>query len=204
MSGKNKINGFMKHKRIIIIGLLAVGFIFLILLVYILTYVNNKPKPFSGDANVKITNKCDDFTLSVVAESIKLNDKSNGKGNIELRATIRELKSTGVARISDARITFEAHSNWTTKTDISGSSVSFNNGNTLTPGSEWSATSTLNLGINYPVKVMPLVKVKSPIIYAKVNYTRTPNSQSIASTQETVYYKLTYNQYYVDGVTVLK
>ena len=203
MSGKNTINGIMKHKRIIVIGLLALGLIALIMLTYILTYVNNKPKPFKDDKNVKITNKCDYFTLNVVAESIKLKDANGGKGSIELRATIKELKSTDVAKISDASVTFEAHTNWTTKTDVIGSKTSFNSGNTLTPGSEWNASSTLNLGLNYPVKVMPLVKVKKPIIYAKVSYKRlsTVTNQTY---EENVYYKFTYSQYYVDGVTVLK
>ena len=107
--------------------------------------------------NVKITNKCNDFKLSVVAESIQLNNKKDGKGKIELRATITELKSSDIAKISNANVTFEAHSNWTTKTDAFGSSSSFNSGNTLTPGSEWNVSSTLNLGTNYPVKVIPLI-----------------------------------------------
>ena len=202
MSGKNTLNGIMKHKRIIVIGLLALGLIVLIMLTYILTYANNKPKPFKDDTNVKITNKCEYFTLTVVADSIKLNDKSNSKSSIELRAVIKELKSTDVAKISDAKITFEAHTNWTTKTDATGSSTSFNSGNTLTPGSEWNATSTLNLGINYPVKVMPLVKVKKPTIYAKVSYKRlsTATNQTF---EETVYYKFTYSQY-VTSNTVFK
>jgi len=201
MSGKNKINGFMKHKRLIIIGLIAVGFILLIFLTYILTYANNKPKPFKEDKHVKFTNKCNYFTFTVEADSIKLQDKNTGKGQIEITGKISSVQNGN--SISNVTVTYELHTNWTTKTEVTGKSAKFNDGNKLTPGVQngYTASTTFDLGINYPVKVLPLVKVKSPTIYAKVTFTRkNVNDESI---QETIYYKFTYSQYYVDGHTTI-
>ena len=201
MSGKNKINGFMKHKRLIIIGLLAIGFILLIFLTYLLTYVNNKPKPFKDDKNVKITNKCNYFTFSIEADTINLNDKNKGKGEIEITGKVSNIQNGN--SISNVTVNYELHTNWTSKTETNSQTATFNNGNKLTPGIQngYTTNTVFNLEVNYPIKVLPLVKVKAPIIYAKVTFTRkNVNDESI---QETIYYKFTYSQYYVDGHTTI-
>lgn len=195
---ENKINRILKHKRIIIIGLLALGLIILIMLTYILTYASNKPKPFSKDTNVKFTNKCEYFDLDLEAETVCLKSTSQDKSNIQFRATIKNLKT----KLTDTKISFEVHSHWTTKTEVTETSLtSFNNGGTLTTSSEWTVEPKVSLNVNYPVRVLPLVSVKKPTIYAKVTYTRI--SVSNEKITESVYYKLTYSQY-VNKNTVFK
>ena len=204
MSKKESINNFLKHKRLIIVSLLAIGFIVLILLIYVLTYANNKPKPFASDSNVKITNKCDYFTFSVVAEEIDLKGSSDGKPSLDVKGKITNLSE----KITNVTVSYEVHTNWTTKTDFTSSnSTNFNSGNALTPSTTseyYSDLYTLNLSAKYPVKVMPLVRVKKPTLYAKVTYTRNkPDSMhgEGGTVTESVYYKLSYNDYYVDGIT---
>ncbi len=201
-----KMNNIMKHKRILFLGFILVGFIVLIFLVYILTYANNKPKPFKEDKGVKITNKCKYFKFNVVADTIQLKANGSTVPTIECRGKITELSE----KISNVTMALEVHTNWTTKTDVTGSSaVSFKDGGKLNPGQNeyYSNTSTLKLGVNYPVRTLPLVTISKPTIYAKVTYTRTTPASSIGDGEEvteTVYYKVTYSHYYVDGVTTLK
>ena len=194
MSKKESINNFLKHKRLIIISLVAIGLIVMIMLVYILTYTTNKPKAFTKDTNVKIKNKCDYFDFSVVADEVDLKG-NDGKPNLILKGKISNLKDN----ISNASVTFEVHTNWTTKTDVSNtSSVSFNSGKTITANTDetYSTQSTVNLSVSYPVKVIPLVRVKTPTVYAKVTFDRkTPEDMkgNIETVTETVYYKFSYN-----------
>lgn len=205
MSKKDTVNNIMKHKRLIIISLLAAGIILMILLVYILTYVNNKPKPFASDSNVKITNKCDYFDFTVEAVTIQLKESSKGANDaqIKYRGTITNVKE----KVSNVKLSVEIHTNWTTKTDNTGSEASFTT-TTLNNSTSTYHTSdtTIKLGNGYPVKVMPLVRVKKPTIYAKVTFdVATPASMHGESGTETltVYYKIPYSQYYVDGFTTL-
>lgn len=207
MSKKESINKLLKHKRIIIVSLLAIGLIVMIMLIYILTYANNKPKPFSNDKNVKITNKCEYFDFTVFAEELDLKGV-DGKPSMDVKGKITNLKE----KISDVKVAFEVHSNWTTKTDVSESSVSFNSGKTLNPttttiDSYYSDKSSIGLLVSYPVKVLPLVRVKNPTVYAKVTYTRTkPDSMhgEGGTVTESVYYKIGFNEYCVKDITVIK
>ena len=207
MSKKESINKLLKHKRIIIVSLLAIGLIIMIMLIYILTYANNKPKPFSSDKNVKITNKCDYFDFTVFAEELDLKGIDD-KPSMDVKGKITNLKE----KISDVKVSFEVHTNWTTKTDVSDSSVSFNSGKTLNPTSSsvdayYSDIKTIGLLVKYPVKVIPLVRVKNPTVYAKVTYTRTkPDSMhgEGGTVTESVYYKFNFSDYCVDDITVIK
>ena len=207
MSKKESINKVLKHKRIIIVSLLAIGLIVMIMLIYILTYANNKPKPFSDDKNVKITNKCEYFDFTVFAEELDLKG-IDGKPNMDVKGKITNLKE----KISDVKVSFEVHTNWTTKTDVTESSVSFNSGKTLNPttttiDSYYSDKSSIGLLVSYPVKVLPLVRVKNPTVYAKVTYTRTkPDSMhgEGGTVTESVYYKICFSEYCVDDITVIK
>ncbi len=200
MSKKETINNVMKHKRIIIFSLIIIGLIILIMLVYILTYANNKPKAFTSDKNVKITNKCDYFDFTAVADEISL--KENPK--IKLKGKISNVDTD--YKISEVNVTFEVHTNWTNKTDVTdSSSYKFNDGKTLTNHTSdyYSTSCTLNLKQSYPVKVMPLVKVNKPTVYAKVSYTRTTPASAVdpdgGKVTETVYYKICYNDlFYAD------
>ena len=72
MAKTEKINNILKHKRIIFFSLVLFGLVLLIVLIYVLTYVNNKPKPFSTDEKVKITNKSDCFDFNIEAVKIAL------------------------------------------------------------------------------------------------------------------------------------
>ncbi len=201
-----KMNNIMKHKRILFFGFILVGFIVLIFLIYILTYANNKPKPFKEDKGVKITNKCKHFKFNLVADTIQLKANGSSTPTIECRGKITSLGE----KISNVTLSLEVHTNWTTKTDVSGgNNVSFNNGNKLNPGQNeyYSDTSKIKLGVNYPVRTLPLVTISKPTIYAKITYTRTTPESSAGGGEEvteTVYYKFSYSQYYVDGVTTLK
>ena len=208
MSKKESINKLLKHKRIIIISLLAIGLIIMIMLIYILTYANNKPKPFSSDKNVKITNKCEYFDFTVLAEELDFKG-SDGKPSMDVKGKISNLKE----KISDVKVSFEVHTNWTTKTDVTDSStVSFSSGKTLNPtsttiDSHYSDKQSISLLVSYPVKVIPLVRVKNPTIYAKVTYTRTkPDSMhgEGGTVTESVYYKIGFNEYCDDIITVIK
>ena len=207
MSKKENINNILKHKRIIIVSLLAIGLIILIMLIYILTYANNKPKPFSNDKNVKITNKCEYFNFTVFAEELDFKG-TDGKPSMDVKGKITDLKE----KISDVKVTYEVHTNWTTKTDVSATSANFSSGNTLNPTSTtidsyYSDKLTLNLQVNYPVNVIPLVRIKNPTIYAKVTFNRTkPNSMygEGETVTETVYYKFSFNEYYDKDITIIK
>ena len=206
MSKKETINNVLKHKRIIIISLVLIGLIIMIMLVYILTYANNKPKYFTSDSNVKITNKCEYFDFTCVAEEIDLKGQNTSSSpQIKLKGKISNTKE----KVSDVKVTFEVHTNWTTKTDVTGSEVSFNDGKALpisTTTDYYTSNTTLSLKVAYPVKVMPLVRVKKPTIYAKVTYTRpTPASAKAdaGTVTETVYYKIAYSTYCTDTTTVI-
>ena len=174
----------------------------MVMLVYILTYANNKPKPFSSDTNVKIVKQCDYFDFTAVADEIDL--KTNKKLKVKGKITNVQTKLT------DVKVTFEVHTNWTTKTDVTGSECKFNEGKAINPSTTtetYSTQSSLDLKVTYPVKVMPLVKVKKPILYAKVTYTRETPATTISdrgTVTETVYYKISYSTYCVDGITVIK
>ena len=205
MSKKETVNNFLKHKRLIIISLLAIGLIVMIMLIYILTYANNKPKPFANDSKVKITNKCDYFDFTVEAVTIQLKDPNSNGGKIECRGKITNVKE----KVSNVKMSVEVHTNWTTKTDVSAKDASFST-TTLTPSSSseyLTSNTTLSLGVNYPYKVLPLVRVKKPTMYVKVTFNRTTPSSMRGGGEtvtETVYYKIPYSQYYVDGFTTLK
>ena len=204
MSKKETFNSIIKHKRTIIFSLIALGLIILIMLIYVLTYANNKPKAFKSDSNVKIKNKCEYFDLQIVAEEISL--KSDPY--LKLKGIITNVKKE--AKISNVTITFEAHTNWTSKTDATSSSeYSFYDKKTLIdPKSEYpSDVCKLSLNMAYPVTVLPLVKVKHPTVYAKVSYTRATPATTInpsgGTTTEVVYYKVCYNDLF-DGNTIVK
>lgn len=200
MSKKETINNVMKHKRIIIFSLLIIGLFVLIMLIYILTYANNKPKAFTSDTKVKITNKCDYFDFTVVADEISLKDNPK----IKMKGKISNVDTD--YKISDVNVKFEVHTNWTNKTDVTDSSTyKFNDGKTLTNHTSdyFSTSCSLGLKMAYPVKVIPFVKVKKPTVYAKVTYTRSTPASVInpdgGSVTESVYYKISYSDlFYAD------
>lgn len=205
MANKEKINNFLKHKRLIIISLVAIGFIVLVFLVYLLTYVNNKPKPFASDSNVKITNKCEYFDFTVVADEIDLDGSNNSsKPTMSVKGQFTNVKE----KLTNVTCTFEVHTNWTTKTDTTASDASVSG--TLTPSTTseyYTDKATISLLEKYPFRVMPLVKVNKPTLYVKITYTRQKPETITGETgtvTETVYYKLGYSNYYKDGITILK
>lgn len=199
MANEKKVSSLLKHKRIIIVSLVLIGLFLMILLTYVLTYVNNKPKPFKDDGKVKISNKCDYFTLDVVAEKISFDGT---KPQMDLRADMSNVKAT----LTNVSIQFEVNNYWTSKGNTTSSSTSFNSGNKITPTTTttYNASTTLNLNIVYPIKVMPLVRVKHPTIFAKVTYERKlPDSMNGegGKVNEVVYYRFTYSDYCTNDTT---
>lgn len=199
MASEKKVSSLLKHKRIIIASLLLIGLIVMIFLTYLLTYINNKPKPFKDDKNVKIVSKNNYFTLDVVAEKISF---KGDKPKIELRADLSNIKST----LSNVKIEYEVNNYWTSKGNATGSSTSFNNGNKINPTTTttYNATSTINLNITYPISVLPLVKVKHPTIFAKISYDRKlPDSMAGegGTVSEISYYRFTYSDYCTNDTT---
>ena len=204
MGSDNKINKFLKHKRLIILGLIFIGFIVMVFLVYLLTYTNNKPKAFVDDKNVKITNKCDYFDFNIKTEHVKWKNGST-TGEIKCQGEFNNVSQT----LTDVSVKFEIHNNWTDKGDYtSDSEHKVNDGKSITSSTTtyYSANATIKLNIDYPIKVLPLVKVKKPTLYAKVTYTRKkPDSikGSGDTITESVYYRFSFNQY-VDNDTDVK
>ena len=178
----------------------------MIMLIYILTYANNKPKPFAKDSKVKITNKCDYFDFTVEATTIQLKAAGSTNAQIEYRGKISNVKE----KVSNVKMSVEIHTNWTTKTDVSASEASFSK-DTLTPTSSsedsyFTSEKTVNLGVSYPYKVMPLVRVKKPTMYVKVTFDRTKPSSMHGeggTVTETVYYKIAYSTYCTNTTTVI-
>lgn len=196
MANKAKANNILKHKRIIICSLLALGLIVLVALIYILTYANNKPKPFKDDSNVKISKNCKYFDFSLEAKKISFKG-SNPK--ISLYAEISGIKERDVFR--DVKVSYEAANNWTDKGSATSTDNSFNSGEDLrhsTLTSSYINETDLSLNQQYPIKVMPLVKVKHPIIYVKLTFMRKTNDSMQGSgsfVNEVVYLKYTYSDY---------
>ena len=204
MANNKKINGFLKHKRIIIFSLVAIGLLLMIFLTYILTYANNKPKPFSDDDNVKVVKKCEYFDFNCVADEISLGKTSY----IKVFGEIRNVTQT----LSDVEVTFEVRNNWTSKGEYTSDSAhKIASGEIIHPTksseeAKVSATTKLSLNTVYPIKVLPLVKVSKPIIYAKVKYSRKlPDSREGKGgfVEEIVYLKFTYNDYVTSSTTVI-
>ena len=203
MAKAEKINNFLKHKRIIFCSLIFIGLIVMIFLIYILTYANNKPKPFKDDENVKITNKCDYFTFKCVAKTMDINNKSNP--TMEIDSEISNITTT----VKNVHVYYEVHNNWTSAgyyKDSNGKEIESGNALTPTTTKTYIETTTLSLPTAYPIKALPLVRVKHPILYAKITFDRklpdSSNGQTAYRT-ETVYYKITYSTY-VDNTTVFK
>ena len=153
--------------------------------------------------------QCDYFDFTVEAVTIQLKESSKGAkdAKIKYRGTITNVKE----KVSNVKMNIEIHTNWTTKTDNSGSEISFTS-STLTPTSSsvdayHTSDTTIKLDQGYPVKVMPLVRVKKPIMYAKVTFeVNKPSSMhgDGGTETKTVYYKIPYSQYYVDGFTTIQ
>ena len=200
MANEKKINAFFKHKRLIIIGLVLIGLIVMIILTYILTYTSNLPKAFKEDkANkeLNIVKKCDYFKFDCVATDIHLT-KDSKSPYIKVVGEISNVTET----ITNVTVKFEMHNKWTSKDSYtSDSDHKFNSGNPIsaTTTSTFESTSAnMTLTNSYPLKVLPLVRVKSPIIYAKVTYTRKlPDSAKGkgGNITEVVFYTFTYNDY---------
>lgn len=202
---EKKINSFLKHKRLIFIGLILIGLLVMILLTYVLTYTTNKPKGFKDDKldeHVTVVKKCDYFKFNCVAEEIGL---AKDNSYLKLVGEISNVTNT----ISDVTVTFEVHNNWTKKgAYTSDSEHKINSGNKIKPTTTttYSTTSTkISLNTKYPIKVLPLVRVNNPIVFAKVSYSRElPESMAGKGSyvQEVVYYSFTYNEY-VSSRTVI-
>ena len=170
----------------------------MILLTYILTYASNKPKGFKDDKldeNVTVVKKCDYFKFECVADEINLK-KDNSY--IKLIGEISNVTQT----ITDVSVKFEVHNNWTKKGSYtSDSDHKINSGNNITPTTKttYETTSTkISLNTKYPIKVLPLIRVNSPIVFAKVSYSRkVPDSMNGKGgyVQEVVYYRFTYSDY---------
>lgn len=187
-----------KYKLFIFAGLILVGLIIMIFLIYILTYVNNKPKAFRNDKNVKITNKSDYFTFNCYASKIKWD------GSITLVAEVGEVKTT--SQIRDVTVTFELHNNWTSKGDYTNDSEhKINSGNAITKSSTgfFTAEAQINFPTTYPIKALPFVKVSHPIVYAKVSYVRklpdTSKGDAGYSETEYAYYAFSFSEYATDN-----
>lgn len=201
--GKSKINDFMKHKRLIIIGLILIGFLILIITFYMLTFINNKPVLF-GDKKNKVSKSSKYFDFTVIASEIKLkNDSVNG--SIKCSGVISNLKED----IKNVSVEFEVHTNWTNETDYANTKTfKIESGNTLkssTTTQYVSDTCTLQIDDDYPYKVkgVPFVKINHPTIYAKVTYTRVkPTSLSEEDRTETLYFKIPYSEYCTDVTPV--
>lgn len=177
----------------------------MIFLTYILTYANNKPKAFKDDKNVKIVKKCDYFDFDCYASEISF---QKGNGKTQYIKLVSEISNT-TQKISNVTVKYEIHNNWTSKGDYtSDSDHKFNSGNDIpktTTTTFQSATASINLTNPYPIKVLPLVRVKNPTVYAKVTYTRKlPDSMAGEgkTVTESVYFSFTYSKY-VDGRTTI-
>lgn len=192
---KNFTEFLRKYKLFIFAGLVLVGLIIMIMLIYVLTYANNKPKAFKSDSKVKITNKSDYFTLTLYASKIDWNK------SMTIEASLSNFNR---ANLKDVSITYELHSNWTSKGDYTSDSAhKFNSGNVIykTTSSETSyeASATLTFPNAYPIKVLPFVKVKHPTLFAKVSYKRklpaTQSGDPGYSSEEYVYYSFSFSDY---------
>lgn len=203
MENEKKINKFLKHKRLIIIGLILIGLMVMIFLTYIMTYASNKPKAFKNDTideETTVVKKNDYFKFNCRASSMSINKDS---GYIELVGEISNVTQT----ISSVSVKYEIHNNWTSKGSYtSDSEHKFNSGNTIpvTNTSTFPVTTKINLKVKYPINVLPLVRVKHPIVYAKVSYSRklpdTTKGKG-GTVNEVCYYTFTYSDY-VNGNTV--
>ena len=203
MTSENKINNFLKHKRLIIIGLILIGLMVMIFLTYILTYTSNKPKAFKNDtldADTIVVKKVDCFKFSCRAKSMSINKSSS---YIELEGEISNVTQS----ISNVSVKYEIHNKWTSKGSYtSDSEHKINSGNTIpvTSTTTFPVVTKISLNTKYPIKVLPLVSVKSPIVYAKVSYSRKlPDSTKGkgGTVNEVCYYTFTYDDY-VNGDTV--
>ena len=147
------------------------------------------------DENVTVVKKCDYFKFECVADEINLK-KDNSY--IKLIGEISNVTQT----ITDVSVKFEVHNNWTKKGSYtSDSDHKINSGNNITPTTKttYETTSTkISLNTKYPIKVLPLIRVNSPIVFAKVSYSRkVPDSMNGKGgyVQEVVYYRFTYSDY---------
>lgn len=201
--GTSKINNLVKHKRIIIIGLVFIGFIVMIFSMYILTYVNNKPVIFGSKDN-KISKKCEYFDFNILTSSITYKSGSS-TGSIKCKGVISNLDTD----ITNVSAQFELHTNWTKDTDYTSSTTySFNSGNKLKEDTTTQYLTdkevSLQLNCDYPKKVLPFVKVKQPTIYVKLTYTRLkPTTLSEADRTETIYLKIPFSEY-CSSSTIIK
>ena len=203
---ENKVNSFLKHKRLIFIGLIFIGLLIMILLTYVLTYTSNKPKGFKDDqldSNVTVVKKNDYFKFECVADEISLNKENS---YLKLVGEISNVTQT----ISDVSVTFEIHNKWTKKGSYtSDSEHKINSGNQINPTTTttYQTTSTkISLNTKYPITVLPLVKVNNPIVFAKVSYSRKlPDSMAGKGgyVKEVVYYRFSFNDYVSSGRTVI-
>ena len=201
---EKRINNFLKHKRLIVIGLVIIGLFIMVILTYVLTYATNRPKAFKDDKRDKDVKKCFDFNLYASEVSLK---KVTGKSQyLKLTSEITNVTET----IFDVSVKYELHSNWTSKGDYTPSSdYKFNSGDTITKGTKSifpSTSATINLNNPYPIKVLPLVRVKAPTVYAKVTYSRKLSDDMYGKGEtvtESVYFTYTYSQYVSNRTTII-
>lgn len=198
--GKIKMKNVLKHKRVIIFSLLAMGFIILIICIYALTYIDNKPVVFDNkDAKIISPEKIKLFDMEVTATGITYKN-GESDGTIKYYAEITNLSEN----LNNVSVEFNLNTNWK-NTLTKGSTYKFNSGNTLKTSvlSYPTSTASTSLKYKYPIRVLPFVKIKNPSIYAKVTYTRTASFIPDELKTETIYVVYNFSDYYDKTITVI-
>lgn len=191
---RNFFNTLVKYRILVIFSSLLIGFIILVVLIFVLTYVNNKPVVFKNeDAKVLKPKNLELFDVNVNVIELKPK-KENADGTIKYSIELTNLKED----IKNVNVETQLNTNWV-NTLTEGSSYKFEKGGTLYKNNPAyvisNASSTIRY--DYPIKVLPFVKVSNPNIYLKITYTKvSPTILSDEQKTETVYVVYEWDDYF--------
>ena len=197
---KNKTQNIKIPKRKIII--LSIFFIvipiFVLVTLFVTTYVNNKIEPFPNTtATYTTVKKIDSFDFDFYCSEYNVPTKGSSTTTMKFKAAVSNKKTNHEIKNIKYKLVMGSNWNGNKTSSVSSSELTFSKTDTK----NYVTTSITNFNFKYPDRVLLFINIKAPTVYVNLTWTETKNG---STTQETKNYIITYDfeDYFIKGVTI--